>query len=131
MRRLIYVFITLLALVACGEKLTVEQQAAEAAQKYYNRILEGYTDGFASAHVGFDSLPDDYRQQLLKAHELYVKDIREKHGGLRQVSVSENAGYQDTVQHVVYAFLMLSFKDSTQEQVTVPMVQYQGEWMMK
>jgi len=118
-------------LTACGEKMTEEQLAAEAAQKYYSRILEGYTDGFAAGHVGYDSLPDDYRQQLLKAHELYVKDIREKHGGLRLVSVSENVGYRDTVQHVVYAFLTLSFKDSTQEQVTVPMVQYQGEWMMK
>ena len=36
-----------------------------------------------------------------------------------------------TTFHVVYAFLLLSYGDSTQEEITVPMVNVDGDWKMK
>ena len=121
----------LIGLMGCSEELTPEQQAAEAAQSYYQRLLDGYPDGFLVGKANYDQYPSDYRQQLVKANELFVKDMKQKHNGLRAVAVSPNVGRTDTTLHVVYTFLLLSYGDSTQEEVTVPMVQVDGEWKMK
>ena len=121
----------LIGLMGCSEELTPEQQAAEAAQSYYQRLLDGYPDGFLVGKANYDQYPSDYRQQLVKANEQFVKDMKQKHNGLRAVAVSLNVGRTDTTLHVVYSFLLLSYGDSTQEEVIVPMVQVDGEWKMK
>ena len=121
----------LIGLMGCSEELTPEQQAAEAAQSYYQRLLDGYPDGFLVGKANYDQYPSDYRQQLVKANELFMEDMKQKHNGLRAVAVSPNVGRTDTTLHVVYTFLLLSYGDSTQEEVTVPMVQVDGEWKMK
>ena len=61
----------------------------------------------------------------------YMKDVEQKHNGLRSVVVSPNVGRIDSTLHVVYAFLLLSYGDSTKEEVTVPMVQVDGDWKMR
>ena len=38
---------------------------------------------------------------------------------------------EDQWQQVVYAFLLLQFRDSTQEEIVVPMVERDGEWVLK
>jgi len=134
MRKLLAFGLLLLALscwVGCSEELSPEQQAAEAAQNYYQRLLDGYPDGFLVGKASYDQYPSDYRQQLVKANELYMKDMKQKHNGLRAVAVSPNVGRTDSTLHVVYAFLLLSYGDSTQEEVIVPMVQVDGEWKMR
>ena len=120
----------LMGLMGCSGSSS-EQQAAEAAQGYYQRLLDGYPDGFLAGKAAYDQLPADYRDQLVKANEQYMKDIQQKHNGLRSVVVSPNVGRKDSTLHVVYAFLLLSYGDSTEEEVTVPMVQVDGEWKMK
>jgi TRAP-type mannitol/chloroaromatic compound transport system substrate-binding protein len=117
--------------VGCSGGQSPEQQAAEAAQSYYQRLLDGYPDGFLAAKAAYDQMPEDYREQLVKANELYMKDMQQKHDGLRSVAISPNVGRTDTALHVVYAFLLLSYGDATQEEVTVPMVLVDGEWKMK
>ena len=124
-------FLAVSCWVGCSSDLSPEQAAAEAAQSYYQRLLDGYADGLLAAKAGVESLSGDYRAQLRKAYEQYVEDIKVKHGGLRSVAVSANVGRTDTVQHLTYAFLILSFNDSTQEEITVPMVEVDGEWRIK
>ena len=120
----------LIGLVGCNE-VSPEQQAAEAAKAYYTRLLEGAPEGFLSGKVDYDSLPADYRRQLLKAHEQYMQDMQQHHEGLRAVTISPNVARRDTTLHLVYAFLLLSYNDSTQEEITVPMVEVNGEWKIK
>ena len=122
--------IGLMGLVGCQE-VSLEQQAAEAAQSYYQRLLDGYPDGFLAGKAAYDEMPADYRDQLVKANEQYMKDVEQKHNGLRSVVVSPNVGRIDSTLHVVYAFLLLSYGDSTKEEVTVPMVQIDGDWKMR
>ena len=122
--------IGLMGLVGCQE-VSLEQQAAEAAQSYYQRLLDGYPDGFLAGKAAYDEMPADYRDQLVKANEQYMKDVEQKHNGLRSVVVSPNVGRIDSTLHVVYAFLLLSYGDSTKEEVTVPMVQLDGDWKMR
>lgn len=137
----LYCIITIF-LISCKEEGTTEQQAANAALEYYNLLVEGDADEFLSKKADVDSLPADYRQLLLLAQQQYLKDMESKHQGLKSVSISKNIGRCDTLnikdeqsevrkEPVVYAFLLLQFKDSTQEEITVPMVQKHGEWLMK
>ena len=133
-----YLFTFLLLLVACSSK-TPEEEASEAALSYYQRLLEGYPDGLLAAKAGSDSLPDDYRQQLKQNYLQYAKDMERLHGGLQAVAISENPARRDSItlhstfhtQQVVYTYLLLSFRDSTKEEITVPMVQENGEWRIK
>ena len=37
----------------------------------------------------------------------------------------------DTARHTGHAFLVLCFKDSTKEEIVVPMALVEGNWMMK
>ena len=122
--------IGLMALIGCHE-VNLEQQAAEAAQGYYQLLLDGYPDGFLAGKAAYDEMPSDYRDQLVKANEQYVKDMQQKHNGLRSVAISPNVGRSDSTLNVVYTFLLLSYGDSTQEEVTVPMVQVDGDWKMR
>ena len=138
MKKLLPILMKALLVVACSEKLSPEEEAAQAALSYYNRLLEGFPDGLLASKADVDSLPDDYSGQLKKVYEQYVSDINEKHGGLCGVSISENIARRDSFQtkegdwrQVVYAFLVLTFKDSVKEEISVPMVQRNGEWVMK
>ena len=129
-RRMVIGLMGLMGLVGCQE-VSLEQQAAEAAQGYYQRLLDGYPDGFLAGKAAYDEMPADYRDQLVKANEQYMKDVEQEHNGLRSVVVSPNVGRIDSTLHVVYAFLLLSYGDSTKEEVTVPMVQVDGDWKMR
>ena len=119
-----------LMLCACSEQQqTPEQMAGQAAQLYYDRLLAGDTEGFLSGKADVDSLPTDYRVQLLKACEQYKQQLDALHGGVASVTVSNVRN--DSLQQMMQAFLLLNFKDSTKEEIIVPMVQRGVEWKMR
>ena len=132
-----FLFLLASCLTGCSSKVSPEQAAAEAALSYYERLIEGYPDGMVAAKVDVDSLPDELRQQLVKAYHQYVADMKHQHGGLKAVSISSNVGRCDTLskksggEPVTYAFLLLTFADSTQEEICVPMVERDGDWFMR
>ena len=119
-----------LMLCACSEQQqTPEQMAGQAAQVYYDRLLAGDTEGFLSGKADVDSLPTDYRMQLLKACEQYKQQLDALHGGVASVTISNVRN--DSLQQMMQAFLLLNFKDSTKEEIIVPMVQRGVEWKMR
>ncbi len=137
MRKLAYIFIAIL-LTACVSELTPEEQATEAALKYYNSILEGNADGLLAAKHSDDTLCPDYHRQLRKVYAHYFDDLQKVHQGVKCVRISENKAKRDSLkmknghwEPIVYAFLMLTFNDSTEEEISVPMVQRHGEWIIK
>ena len=60
---------------------------------------------------------------------LLTGDLEQLHGGLATVTIS-NAKL-DSTQQLMHAFLLLHFKDSVKEEITVPMVQLDGQWKMR
>ena len=122
--------VLLLLLAACGGA-TPEEEAAKAAKVYYDRLAKGYAERFLEGKLGVDTMSSDFCEQLVKVNQMYLDELREKHGGLREVRISPNVGVTDTTLHVTYAFLLLCFSDSTQEEITVPMVEDGGRWCMK
>lgn len=130
MKHLFYILIASFVFAACIGA-TAEEKAAKTAKEYYDRLADGYPEGFLEGKLGIVNQPGDYGEQLLATYQKYLDDVQKKHGGIQKVLVSPQVGRIDTTLHVTYAFLILCFKDSTQEEITVPMVQVGDEWRMK
>ena len=75
-----------------------------------------------------------YGQHVVGASVVVVIERHGKvaaHGGISEVRISPNVGRRDTTLQLTYAFLLLCFADSTQEEIVVPMVEKDGQWYMK
>ena len=131
MKHLLFIAIAFVVLSACSGQANPEEEAAKAAQSYYALLADNQPAAFLDAKVGADSLPEIYRAQMQKVYEQFISEVNDKHGGIREVRISENVGRRDTTLGITYAFLILSFNDSIQEEVTVPMVEQNGVWLMK
>lgn len=130
MKHLLTLLAVVLACSACGGA-SPEERAAEAAKAYYDRLAAGFPEDFLEGRAAVDSLPTDYCEQMVAVYRKYMADISEKYGGIREVRISPNIGRRDSTLQLTYAFLLLCFADSTQEEITVPMVEKDGEWYMK
>lgn len=134
MRYFIYLITTLccLALASCGKQsaaVSPDEMASRAAKIYYDYLLHGdcaaYVDGFYRP----DSIPESYREQLIVSAKQYVGQMKTDHQGL--VSVEAAGARTDTAKHVGEAYLMLGFGDKTKEQIVVPLVLHNGNWMLR
>ena len=138
MRKFIFLFSLFVFTILCAcSGVTPEWQAANAAKDYYDCLKDGNAIGFLEGKAGVDSQPSGYGEQLLKAVKQYHADLQQKHGGLREVRIVDERYQQDsselcdTILHFTYAYLMLCYGDSTQEEIVVPMIEHDGQWLMK
>ena len=121
--------IGLVVLIGCSQ-VSPEEQAAMAAKGYYTHLMAGQYESFLEGKYGSDTLPADYREQLLTGYKQFMAQQQEQHRGIIDVQVS-NAS-TDTLGHYTNVFLLLSYGDSTQEEIVVPMVAFaDGRWRMK
>ncbi len=108
---------------------TPEELAGKAAKEYYDFLLAGDYEKFLSGKENMDSVSNDYRIQMLSVCEKYRQELEQLHDGIATVTVS-NVRRDSTLQ-LVHALLLLHFKDSVKEEITVPMVQRDGQWKMR
>ena len=128
MRKLVYL-ILIVVVVACSTGVNREEQAALAAKGYYTHLVQGEYEQFVEGRFMADSLPDDYRSQLIEGYKQFVAQQLEARKGIQEVSVSR--AYTDSLAGYTNVLLMLCYGDSTTEEVVVPMVERDGRWMMK
>ena len=118
------------AVLAVGcSKVSPEQAASLAAEGYYGHLARGEYRQFFEGRVGADSLPADYREQLLAGYEQFAAQQQRAHQGIHRVSVSN--AQRDTLTGTVNVFLILAYGDSISEEIVVPMVERGGRWLMK
>ena len=128
MRKLVYL-ILIVIVVACSTGVSREEQAALAAKGYYAHLVQGEYEQFLEGRFMADSLPADYRSQLIEGYKQFVAQQLEARKGIQEVSVSR--AYTDSLAGYTNVLLMLCYGDSTTEEVVVPMVERNGRWMMK
>lgn len=128
MRKLVYL-ILIVIVVACSTGVSREEQAALAAKGYYTHLVQGEYEQFIEGRFMADSLPADYRSQLIEGYKQFVAQQMEARKGIQEVSVSR--AYTDSLAGYTNVLLMLCYGDSTTEEVVVPMVERNGRWMMK
>lgn len=117
-----------LALCACSSP-TAEEIASLAAKGYYEHLINGEYDKFLAGKAGSDSLPEAYREQLLVAYKQFLSQQNRLHNSIDEIRVVN--ARRDSSLNYINVFLMLCFGDSTNEQVSVPMVEHNGSWKMK
>ena len=128
MKHLLFVILAFLALCACSSP-TPEEMASLAARGYYEHLLKGEFDKFLDGKAGSDSLPEAYREQLIAGFKQFLSQQNNLHNGINEIRVIN--AKRDTILNYTNVFLMLCFGDSTNEQVSVPMIEHNGSWRMK
>ena len=89
----------------------------------------GEYDKFLEGKAGSDSLPEAYRAQLLEGYKQFVAQQNSLHNGIHDIRIVN--ARRDTLLNYTNVFLMLCFGDSTNEQVSVPMIEHNGSWRMR
>ena len=128
MRKLVYLLLIVIV-VACSTGVSREDQAALAAKGYYTHLVKGEYEQFMEGRFMADSLPQDYRSQLIEGYKQFVAQQVETRKGIHEVSVSR--AYTDSLAGYTNVLLLLCYGDSTTEEIVVPMVERDGRWMMK
>ena len=128
MKHLLFAAFVFLALCACSSP-TPEEMASLAAKGYYEHLLKGEYDKFLEGKAGSDSLPEAYRAQLLAGYKQFVAQQNSLHNGIHDIRIVN--ARRDTLLNYTNVFLMLCFGDSTNEQVSVPMIEHNGSWRMR
>ena len=129
MRKLVYlVLLVFLAQWAACSSPTREELASLAAKGYYQHLIEGDFDHFLEGREYADSLPADYRSQLIDGYAQFMAQ-QQARGGIHEVRISR--AFTDSTQQYTSVLLMLCYGDSTSEEIVVPMVERDGRWMMK
>ena len=128
MKKLLYLFVAMV-IVACTSSLDEGEVAARAAKEYYGYLLQGDVASFVDGHYRPDSIPDTYREQLITNAKMYVNQQNDEHRGIKDIRIVD--AKTDMQKHAANVFLVLSFGDSTSEEVVVPMVESGGVWYLR
>ena len=125
------VILAAMLVIACGSKGgdNPSEMAGRTAKLYYENLLHGRYDVFVDGFYRPDSIPSSYRSQLIDNARMYVAQMNDDHHGLARVDLIHATA--DTARNEGRAFLLLCFADSTREEVVVPMVEHNGNWMLK
>lgn len=116
-------------MAACGGSDKPDFAAAEAAKGYYEQLLKGEVDAFVDGMLGGDSLPADYREQMVANARMFVAHQQQLHQGISRIAVQNCLN--DSLTPTAQAFLLLTYGDSTSEEIVVPMVKRGEKWCMK
>ncbi len=123
------VLVFLIPLLAACSSPSKEELAALAAKGYYQHLVDGEYEHFVDGRLMADSLPADYRSQLIEGYKQFIAQQQATRGGISEVRVSR--AFTDSTTHYTSVLLMLCYGDSTSEEVVVPMVERNGRWRMK
>ena len=122
-------------LLCCTESAPVQPQddglqAGGVALKCYKALyIENRPDVFLNGRAAAESLSSDLRQQLLTLYRQHALKVEREKGGVRHIDFSR--AEPDTTLHVMQVFLKVTYGDTTQEEIVVPMVHAGDEWRMK
>lgn len=131
MKRYLYTFLLLLAAQACssGDERDLHSEVRQAAEGYYTHLLSREYEEFVKGMHATDSIPADYRAQLVKALQEFQENETDARKGLIRFQVTGDSLLEDSVNAFVY--IDLFFGDQSKEKTLVPMVLTQEGWKMK
>ena len=120
----------LILLSSCKEEGPKDEDVALiTARLYYEQLTSGKVKDFLAGMYHKDSISPSYEEQLEASMKMYLKQQRDEHQGI--VSVKAVKAQRAEESGAVNAFLLLSYGDSTKEEVVVPMVKRRNLWLMK
>ncbi len=122
-----------LLLTGCGGEKSQLADTAEgakvAAELYYDCLAIGQYEMFLNGHLGASDMPDSYRQQLIDAYQQFMAQQRQAHGNI--INTEATGISQDSAAHVAHVLLTITFADSVREEIVVPMIREDDQWLMR
>ena len=103
--------------------------AAQAAMLYYDHLLQGRYGEYVAGMYFSDSIPENYRSQLVDNAKMFVVQQKNKRKGIKDIQKGQVVC--DTARHTANVFLVLTYGDGDSEQVLVPMIESGGVWYMR
>lgn len=122
-------FIFLMAMTACSSRPVETDVVGATAKQYYDYLIEGNYDAFVDGQYHSDSIPPQYREQLVANAKMFVAQQKSEHHGLHEVKIKTTKINKKA--HTAEAFLVFVYGDSTTEEVLVPMTEHDNLWYMK
>ncbi len=124
---------------ACSPEIKQEERVMATAQKYYEHLVNGDYNSFVDGTVNSqDTLPANYREQLVLNAKMYMERMQNEHQGIKSVKAIRaqvdtiKAHNSDEIESITArAFLSLGFVDSTKEEILVPMVLKNDVWYLR
>jgi hypothetical protein len=130
MKRLSVIAVLILMLMSgCKEQPVQENLAGKAAKTYYDHLVAGEYEEYLKGFANMDELPQQYQDQLLVNAKQFMAEQNELHQGIKEVRFVN--AKTDSLQHYTNVFLVLCYGDATNEEVVVPMVLKNKQWLMK
>jgi len=122
-------FLMALSLHSChNDGLTAEQRAVRrAAERDYAFLLDGKYDAFIGEIAYADQMSAEYRAQMVDLVREHAAALGRQHGGI----VAVKAVGDTIVNEQAHVFLQLCFQDETAEEVGLPMVKVEDDWLMQ
>lgn len=116
---------------ACSSKAskTKDDAAAQAAKCYYDSLSNGGYEYFTDMFHREGKIPESYREQLVANTKMFLHNINKEHNGISEIRVINCKN--DSITPTAEAYLLLCFKDSTKEEIVVPMIKYKDMWLMR
>lgn len=132
-------FLSLIGMSACSPEIMQEERVMATAQKYYEHLANGDYNSFVDGTVNSqDTLPVNYREQLVLNAKMYMERMQNEHQGIKSVKAIRaqvdtiKAHNSDEIESITArAFLSLGFVDSTKEEILVPMVLKNDVWYLR
>ena len=126
--KLIVPVLTLMLASCSADGLTREQRAVrKAAERDYALLIKGDYNEFIGQIAYADQMSKEYRAQMVDLVHEHAASLSRQHGGL----ISTKAVGDTVANGQAHVFLQLSFKDETSEEVGLPMVKVEDEWLMQ
>lgn len=128
--RLFPIFL-LLVVFGCnreGDRYT-HQSARQAAERIYTSLLEGRYEDYVRSRYDADSLPEEYRSQLIDlADQFMARQCAVRGGILSATATTDTLIESDSSARVR---LDLTFSDSLCEEVSIALVFRDQKWRMR
>ena len=112
---------------ACSNKDS-RKAARLAAEQYYGYLIDGDVEKYVKAIHDYDKLSEDYRSQLHDMFAQYLDNEQKMRGGLIQARALHDTIVDDLYAHIL---MEVTFGDSTQEQVFLPLILTDKGWKLK
>ncbi|WP_434502900.1 hypothetical protein [Prevotella sp.] len=130
MKKIFYILLLITILFSCGsQKKDPSEIVGKTAKIYYDYLLNSDYNAFVDGMNQPESIPNNYREQLVANAKMFIGQQNEDHKGIKKIAVS--AAKADTIHNTGDAYLLLTYGDNTTEQVVVPMVKRKGVWYMR
>jgi len=99
------------------------------AKVYYDYLIAGDYESFVDGIYQPDAIPEAYRGQLITNARMFMGQQTAERKGIASTQLGRAEVSADGKTADV--FIILCYADSTREEIVVPMIEVEGNWMMR